>query len=153
MLDSITDVFLSDNGTKKVNIPYEVTKLISFEKLRLQFIELFKGEGLRTLLFEHIDNWKGVGGKIIKEIIDKPVKFPEYKKVQNNKTALKIYQSMQRKAGHRPMLLATKLWLSDSEEGKEGQVYWLVETHPQVRICGRLLFIDNLEDFPLSAKP
>jgi hypothetical protein len=60
---------------------------------------------------------------------------------------LKIFDSIEQKTMGRAMMRATKLWLSDQREGREGQVWWIVETAPNVRITGRLLFTETAADF------
>jgi hypothetical protein len=147
MLSSITDVFLSENGSKRVDIPLEVSKLLSIKDLRAQFRNLYQTEKLPTFLFDYLSNWRGFASQILKEIIHKPINFPDDKDIAKNKTASKIKSEILNKAGDRPMLMAQRLWLSDTEGEKKGEVWWFVETSPNVRICGKLAFTESVQDF------
>jgi hypothetical protein len=147
MLSQITDVFLSDNGINKVNIPLRVSELLSIKKFRSQLMKLYASEGLPLFIFTDIRNWRGFMGFILKEIVGKVVEFPP--DIENrNDYAAKIYKEMKVKAESHKMLMARKLWLSNNVKGKKkGEVYWFVETKPRVMITGRLLFTELEEDF------
>lgn len=147
ILERITDIFIGDDGSNPMDIPRKISGIISMKELRSQFIALYCSERVPTYLFDYRSNWKGFAGQILKEIIFKTIEFPQGKLLSKNRVASKIYSSLITKAGHRPLLLARKLWLSDKEKGKEGQVYWFVETMPNVRITGRLLFTEIETDF------
>ena len=147
MLLSITDVFLSDDGRKSVNIPLEVSNLLSLKELRAQFKDLYQTDKLPNFLFDYLSNWRGFTRQILKEIIHKPISFPSDKEIAKNKTASKIKSELLSKAGNRPMMMAQKLWLSDTDGGKKGEVWWFVETMPNVRICGQLGFTESVKDF------
>ncbi|MCE5319174.1 MAG: hypothetical protein LLG04_17655 [Parachlamydia sp.] len=147
MLLSITDVFLSDDGSKRVNIPLEVSNLLSLKELRAQFKDLYQTDKLPTFLFDYLSNWRGFTRQILKEIIHKPISFLSDKEIAKNKTASKIKSELLSKAGNRPMMMAHKLWLSDTDGGKKGEVWWFVETMPNVRICGQLGFTESVKDF------
>jgi hypothetical protein len=147
MLDAITDVFISDDGSKRVDIPQEVSQILSLAKLRSDFVQLYRDEGLPIFLFDDFDNWWNFVSQLLKEIMHKPIQFPEGPALDRNKQAKQIADGLAAKAGDRPAFIAKSLWLSDTEEGKKGEVWWLVETVPQVRICGRLMFTERLEDF------
>jgi hypothetical protein len=148
MLSKITDVFLNDDGTKKIDIPRMVTELISIKHLRKEFIDLYDSTGLNKFLFEGFRNWRGFMGQILKEICHKPIVFPDDIQEKRNKKAKKIYDEMIEKAGGREMLIARKLWLSDEVEGeRKGDVYWCVQSTPKSQIRSRLLFEEEKTDF------
>ena len=148
MLSRITDVFLSDDGSKKVDITRLVSELISIKQLRMEFIGLYSSSGLPRFLFEGYRNWRGFMGQIIKEVRNKPIGFPEKIEKYHNKKANRIYREMLEKAKGRELMVARKLSLSDEiEDKKKGDVYWIVETGKRVRIVGRLLFGESKTDF------
>jgi len=147
MLSKITDVFLSDDGINKVNIPIEVSRLISIKKFRNQLLKQYVSEGLSTTLFDNIDNWKGFMNLILKEIVGKVIEFPSDIESRNN-YAGKIYKEMKDKATSHEVRMARKLWLSDNVDNKpKGDVWWYVETKPRVMISGRLYMLERKEDF------
>ena len=147
ILSQITDVFLSDNGINKVDIPLQVSELLSIKKFQKQLITLYASESLPTFIFTDSRNWKGFMGFILKEIVGKVIEFPPDIENRNDYPA-KIYKDMKVKADTHEWLMARKLWLSDNVKGKkEGAVYWFVETNPRVVINGRLRFTELEEDF------
>lgn len=147
MLSQITDVFLSDNGLTKVDVPLNVSKLISIQKFRGQLLGLYSSHKISTILFTNYENWKALMNLLLKEIVGKTIEFPP--DVENSEdSAGVVYREMKKRAAHHEMLMARKLWLSDNVEGnRKGDVYWFVETKPRVMICGRLFMVEEEKDF------
>lgn len=147
MLDSITDVFLRHDKSDPGKIVSEVGMLISLKDLRLQFIRIYKEEKLPTFLFDFLSNWGFFATQLLKEISHKRVQFPEGNQLEKNRGAKTIYNNLFNKAGHRPMLMARKLWITEGDPNDEKGIYWNVETKPKVILRGRLIFTENPEDF------
>jgi hypothetical protein len=154
MLSKITDVMLSDDGTKGVDIPLEVSKLLSIKKFRSQLLSLYASHNIPTKLFTHFDNWKGIMSLVLKEIVGKVIEFPSDVESREDYVGM-IYKEMKQKATTpervREMLIARKLWLSDNvEKMKKGDIYWFIQTKPNVVISGRLLLLEGDKDFTMN---
>ena len=76
MLDRVTDVFLSDNGTHPVDISQRVSEIFSLTRLRREALDLYTTRDLPVFLFSSMSNWRGFGSQLLKEITHKPIGFP-----------------------------------------------------------------------------
>jgi hypothetical protein len=148
MLLGITEVIVFHGDATKNNIPRMISEVISFKRLREEFLGLYASYDLPRFLFEGYRNWKGFLGQIVKEIHNKPIGFPDEMPKSCSKTANKIYEQMLEITKGDELNMARKLYLSDQVEGKpKGEVWWIVQTAPRVRITGKLQLYERKADF------
>ncbi|MBI4833632.1 MAG: hypothetical protein HY811_02275 [Planctomycetes bacterium] len=145
ILEGIADAFLEhDKHGSNVNACDRICEIISLKELRHEFISLYKTFGINLSLFESKQIWRGFCGLLLKELIEKPIEFPDKQKIDKSPKIKSILDSIMNKTKGTD-LAPTKLYLSCDAD----HLYWNVEllTKKHVTIKGPLALTEKDKDF------
>lgn len=104
ILEQLTDILMQhDEG--KPEVITEVTNVLLTQELRQDFIKFCSHFKLPTIHFTEQSNWTGIWGLIIRNLIGRPLEFPNIEEIlekkrllRSDKKMMSIYDSIQSKS-------------------------------------------------------
>ena len=77
ILTDITRVLSVSFNETKLDITSEISRVIGFPRLRSELMNLFLDNGLPTILFEYIENWRSFVMFLLWFLAGQPIRFPD----------------------------------------------------------------------------
>lgn len=125
------DRILADNWVGETAVINEgVRGVLNLPALRSEFTQLFKANGISTVLFDVYENWKNFVHALVDDLLDRPITFPADVATNRSAHGFKKFGEMvayRRSKGISQDSAVTKLYLSriaDDVVSEPGAVYW-----------------------------
>ena len=165
MLEKIGDAYLLALGDKKIHedsseTPQKfidkVSDFFAINVLRKELILLFRILDLPLYLFGNQKNWQQFSNALIQELLEKPIKYPNYVEQRSNlassenKVAVKDNKQLRDGANGKIKRIVRELSIISGRGDFSGVYCWEVKITPNISLVGKLLWSVSPDEFDIK---